>query len=165
MSKWMEKLQLVDYLLGAVVIWLAALSLYFIKVLGSWNKLTRSGKDINLAQVLENIIKDLGQVNRKTDSLKQEIEGLGKEKQRYFQKHALVRFNPFEDTGGDQSFIVALMTGADNGFVISSLHSRSGTRIYAKQIQSAKAVGHEFSKEEKEVVDKAVGALILKDKN
>lgn len=153
----MEKFQLVDYLVIAALIWLAVLSFYFIKVLGSWNKLTKSGKDINLAQVLENLIKDQGLVNKKADILKQELESLSKEKQKYFQKQALVRFNPFEDTGGDQSFIVALLNGINNGFVISSLHSRSGTRVYAKQIQGAKPVGHEFSKEEKEVVEKAIG--------
>ncbi len=151
----MEKLQFVDYLVAAIFVWLVVLSACFIRVLGSWNKLTRSGKDLNLAQILENIIRDQESINKKVDVLKQEIEGLHKESESYFQKHALVRFNPFEDTGGDQSFIVALLNGANNGFVISSLHSRNGTRVYAKLIAGAKASSHQFSKEEKEVVEKA----------
>lgn len=151
----MEKFQLVDYFLGAILIWLVVLSVYFIKVLRSWNKLTRSGKDLNLQGILENMIGREQSTDRKVEILGEEINKLQGESKSYFQKHALVRFNPFEDTGGDQSFIVALMTGANNGFVISSLHSRNGTRVYAKQIAGAKASSNELSKEEKEVVEKA----------
>lgn len=151
----MEKLQLVDYFLGAILVWLVVLSACFIKVLGSWNKLTKSGKDLNLQGILENIIGREQSMTRKVDILGEEINKLQGESKSYFQKHALVRFNPFEDTGGDQSFIIALMTGANNGFVISSLHSRNGTRVYAKQITDAKPLSSELSKEEKEVVEKA----------
>jgi hypothetical protein len=46
----------------------------------------------------------------------------------------LVRFNPFSDTGGDQSFALALLDGDANGIVLSSLHSRLATRVYVKQV-------------------------------
>ncbi|MEX2028644.1 MAG: DUF4446 family protein [Candidatus Curtissbacteria bacterium] len=158
----MEKLQFIDYLIAAVFIWLTTLSFYFVRVFGSWNRLTKSGKNLNLAQILENIIRDQAILVRRVDSLSASIEGLQKQSKNYFQKQALVRFNPFEDTGGDQSFIVALLNGADNGFIISSLHSRNGTRVYAKLVEAGKPAGHQFSKEEKEIVEKAAGT---KDKN
>lgn len=91
------------------------------------------------------------QVNQLTEK----IEKLEAAQKDTIQKHALVRFNPFEDTGGDQSFALALLDEKDNGIVISSLHSRGGTRVYAKQVVAAKASVHQFSKEEKEVVEKA----------
>jgi Protein of unknown function (DUF4446) len=47
----------------------------------------------------------------------------------------LVRFNPFQDTGGDQSFALALLDKKGDGVVISSLHSRTNTRFYAKPIK------------------------------
>jgi hypothetical protein len=46
----------------------------------------------------------------------------------------LVRFNPFEDTGGNQSFALALVDSRGDGFVLSSLHARAGTRVYAKAV-------------------------------
>ncbi len=46
----------------------------------------------------------------------------------------LVRFNPFEDTGGNQSFALAILDGRGDGFVVSSLHARAGTRVYAKAV-------------------------------
>ena len=51
-----------------------------------------------------------------------------------FGRIGLVRFNPFEDTGGNQSFALALLDGHGDGFVVSSLHARAGTRVYAKAI-------------------------------
>jgi hypothetical protein len=56
-----------------------------------------------------------------------------------FGRIGLVRFNPFEDTGGNQSFALALLDGRGDGFVVSSLHSRNGTRIYAKAIAKGTA--------------------------
>lgn len=70
-------------------------------------------------------------------------------------KVALIRFNPFEDAGGDQSFAVALLDTFDNGIIISSLHSRDGTRVYAKPITKGRTK-HHLSDEEKTVLKKAV---------
>jgi hypothetical protein len=47
----------------------------------------------------------------------------------------LVRYNPFQDTGGDQSFALALLDKMGNGVVISSLHTRTATRFYAKPVK------------------------------
>jgi hypothetical protein len=52
----------------------------------------------------------------------------------------LVRYNPFQDTGGDQSFALALLDKQGDGVVISSLHSRTMTRFYAKPIKGGVAV-------------------------
>ena len=51
----------------------------------------------------------------------------------------MVRFNPFEDTGGNQSFALAILDAQGNGFVVSSLHSRGGTRVYGKTVAGGKA--------------------------
>ncbi len=67
----------------------------------------------------------------------------------------MVRFNPFKDTGGDQSFAIALLDKNNNGVVISTLYSREGTRIYAKPIEKGDSSYH-LSEEEKEAIQKAV---------
>jgi hypothetical protein len=51
----------------------------------------------------------------------------------------IVRFNPFADTGGQQSFVVALLDARQSGLVISSLHSRQGTRVYMKQVTEGRS--------------------------
>ena len=58
---------------------------------------------------------------------------------RAFQRVGLVRYNPFEETGGNQSFALALLDAGGDGWVLSSLHARSGTRVYVKAIKSGRA--------------------------
>jgi hypothetical protein len=53
----------------------------------------------------------------------------------HFGRLGLVRFNTqFDDTGGNQSFALAILDANNDGFVITSLHSRTGTRLYAKAV-------------------------------
>jgi hypothetical protein len=55
------------------------------------------------------------------------------------QRIGIVRFNPFADTGGQQSFVVALLDARNSGVLISSLHSRQQTRVYVKQITEGRS--------------------------
>ena len=70
----------------------------------------------------------------------------------HIQKIGLVRFNPFKDTGGDQSFILSLVDGNDTGVIISGLFARTGTRWYAKRIVKGKSLEHDLSEEEKKAL-------------
>ncbi len=51
------------------------------------------------------------------------------------QKVGFLRFNPFQDTGGDNSFIIVLLDAQNTGFILSSLYMREGTRLYAKAVE------------------------------
>lgn len=151
----MDSLQIATYIIVALVVWVALLSIYLIKTIGHWRRLTKGENNLDLGKVLEKIVTrgDL-QANQITQILK-ELDKSKKRELANFQKHALIRFNPFEEAGGDQSFVIALLDGDNNGIVVSSLHSRGGTRVYAKQVVGAKPATHQFSKEEKEAVEKA----------
>lgn len=71
------------------------------------------------------------------------------------QKVGVIRFNPFKDTGGDQSFAIALLDKGNDGLVISSLYSREGTRIYTKPIENGTSSYH-LSEEENQAIKKAM---------
>lgn len=66
-----------------------------------------------------------------------------------------VRFNPFSDTGGDQSFCLAVLDAEGSGWVLSSIHARTGNRVYAKQLVLGKS-SHTLSEEEATAVTKAL---------
>lgn len=70
------------------------------------------------------------------------------------QKVGVVRFNPFKDTGSDQSFAIALMDLSDNGLIISSLFTREGTRVYSKPLEKGKSK-YPLSEEEKHAIGQA----------
>ena len=69
------------------------------------------------------------------------------------QKIGLVRFSPFEDTGSDQSFALALLDGAANGIIISSLHGRDRTRMYVKRVKHGEGEEYALSDEEKQAIE------------
>ncbi len=58
------------------------------------------------------------------------------------QKVGTYFYNPYGDTGGTLSFSIAMLDAEDNGIVISSLHSRSGTQVYAKAIARGQSKQH-----------------------
>lgn len=68
----------------------------------------------------------------------------------------LVRFSPFHDTGGDQSFALALLDGRMTGVVITGLHARTDSRLYAKPIEAGTST-YSLTPEEHEAMDIAVG--------
>jgi hypothetical protein len=67
----------------------------------------------------------------------------------------LVRFSPFHDTGGDQSFALALLDGRRDGVVLTALHSRSDSRLYAKPIEGG-ASSYVLTGEEREAMSRAL---------
>ncbi|MCA1569623.1 MAG: DUF4446 family protein [Chloroflexi bacterium] len=74
---------------------------------------------------------------------------------RSLQHIGLVRFNPFDDTGSDQSFTIALLDDQHDGIVLSSLHGRANTRIFAKPV-SGGGSQHTLSDEESQAIRIAV---------
>ncbi len=71
-------------------------------------------------------------------------------------KSAVLRFNPFREVGGNQSFTLTLLDGQNTGLLISSLHTREGTRIYAKPVLLGNQDGFPFTDEEKAVIHQAI---------
>lgn len=151
----MDTYSFTDIALIFLLLWLSVLSFLLFRVKSGWRKISQ-GKNQNLTQVLETIINRQDLTSKNIAKIVHEISQLGTLTKSSFQKSSLVRYNPFEDTGGDQSFAIALLNGNNSGIVVSSLHSRTGTRVYAKQIVNGKAASHELSKEEKEAIDKAI---------
>jgi hypothetical protein len=60
----------------------------------------------------------------------------------------LVRFDAFEDTGGAQSFALALVDDDGDGIVLTSLHSRPTTRVFIKTLRRGVADAPLSSEEE-----------------
>jgi hypothetical protein len=96
--------------------------------------LTRGEEGKSLEAILDAHLDKVYAVAREVDDLSARSAVLEQAQRRSFQRIGLVRFNPFEDTGGNQSFALALLDQAGDGFVVSSLHARAGTRVYGKAI-------------------------------
>jgi Protein of unknown function (DUF4446) len=141
--------------LAIIFVWLISLSIFFWRILQHYNNLTSGDSTKGLKTILEELLKEAELNKKDIDYLKQYSAKLEKEGLLHIQKVGLVRFNPFKDTGGDQSFIISLIDGKDTGVIISGLYSRTGTRWYAKKISEGKGVEHELSEEEKRALKEA----------
>ena len=101
--------------------------------------LTRGDGGGSLEAVLDAHLDKVYAVAHELDELAARMAVLEGAQRRAFQRVGLVRYNPFEETGGNQSFALALLDAAGDGWVLSSLHARSGTRVYAKAIKAGRA--------------------------
>lgn len=144
--------QVLIVLLGVLITWLIALTVLFYRFYASLRKLTEGVTKKDLKTVLEKMLKDFDKQEKEIEDLVNKAEELKKDNLSNLQKVGLVRYNPFAETGGDQSFCLSLLDGNDTGLVISSLHSRDATRIYAKPVKKGKAAGYDLSAEEKQAI-------------
>lgn len=103
-------------------------------------------EDAGLSAALESLASRLSETTARTERLVARAEQIDAALAHTVQGVGLVRFRAFQDTGGDQSFALALADGEGNGVVISALYGRGKTRIYAKPVQgwlSPKPLGEE----------------------
>ncbi len=149
--------------LGAICFWLILLTYLYLR---QWSFLKQlfpknDSRDIRneASFLLRNRFKEVTEAisgfEKDNKILQNKLIGVIKDGLGNLQKIAVLKYNPFEETGGDQSFSLALLNGKLDGVVITSLHSRSGTRIYLKDIKSGKSE-LELSKEEAQVLKKAI---------
>jgi len=118
--------------------------------------LTRGEEGKDLGAILDAHLDKVFAVSNEVDELTVRTAVAEANLRRSFQRIGLVRFNPFEDTGGNQSFALALLDSKRDGIVVSSLHSRQNTRVYLKAIVGGRSETA-LSDEESEALRKAGG--------
>ncbi len=143
-------------LLGIAFLWLGVLSFFYFGAVRHYKKLVGQNTELDLEAVLEKIVEKVEAGSESLKDLEKFTTQLRDDSRWHLQKIGLVRYNPFDGTGGDQSFAVALLNEGGDGVVISSLHARDLTRVYGKPVKAGKADGYEFSEEEKRAVTKAL---------
>jgi hypothetical protein len=120
-----------------------------------YRALVGDGRGGSIGEVLEQHIGRVDAVARRLGEMDQVHAALEHRTLTSLQHIGLVRFNPFEDTGSDQSFAIALLDGERDGIVISSLHGRANTRVFAKPVQGGSSP-HALSTEEEQAIRIAV---------
>lgn len=126
------------------------------------NNLKKNIKEINSITKHTDLNTFLGELAASNKNIMQQQEQIQKTysdlriiAQKSLQKTALIRFNPFKDTGGDQSFVLCILDHTDTGFIVTAIHSRDGTRIYTKDIINGTAK-LSLSVEEKKALANAI---------
>jgi len=130
-----------------LLIWLAWLEFRL-------KRLFRGAKGRDIEGVIIALGKELEGLKVSRSRTEEYLKDIERRLRKSVQQVGIVRFNPFNDSGGDQSFVIALLDENGNGVVFSSLYSREHVRVYAKPIEEGKS-RYPLSEEEKQAIEKA----------
>lgn len=89
----------------------------------------------NLEMKIEEYYETSKRIEEKYSKLLDMVTDMDKTDKSKIQKVGLIRYNPFDEMGGNLCFALALLDGNDNGVVLNGIHSRTGSFTYAKPIE------------------------------
>jgi hypothetical protein len=148
---------------GAVILALVGLSAAVIvlarrlyRATAAYRSILHESSGTSLGEALDAQVSRVESVQQRLAELDSRYAQLETRSRGSLQHVGLVRFNPFNDTGSDQSFAIALLDDERSGVVVSSLRGRDGTRIFAKPIHAGQA-SHSLSAEEQKALGIASG--------
>lgn len=149
-ENWFPALAVLAVLLSAANIWL------LMSLRRRFRAALTNSEGASLEQTLARHHSRVEAVDAKLDKLREAYRQLALVASNSSQKLAVVRYNPFGDTGGDQSFTLAILDAHDSGYVLTSIHGREGTRVYVKPVDQGKST-YQLSKEEQQALSQAAG--------
>jgi hypothetical protein len=139
---------------GAALAWAGWLHTRLRQVNAEYKALVAGTSGGDLEQILHGHIAEVRATIQRLEDLEALAHQTDLASRRSLQWLGVLRFNPFNDVGGDQSFALALVDGYGNGVVVSSLHMRDVTRVYAKPLKKWEAE-HHLTDEEKQAIANA----------
>jgi len=143
------------FLVLVLLLWVLTLQGRLSRTVRHYRLLTQGVEGNNLQEILDKQVSRSYETSMRVEELGKYSRELDQTLQRAIQRVGLVRFNPFNDTGGDQSFVIALLDAAGDGIVISSIFSRKDSRIYAKAVHHGDS-RYPLSEEEREAIQQAI---------
>ena len=115
------------------------------------------GKDgQSLEKDIIRLYEDNKLLKNSTEKNKKDIRTLYKNMESTFQKMGLVKYDAFNQMGGQLSFCIALLDENNNGFIINSVHSTEGCYSYTKEIKAGQSA-LDLGNEEEEALRIAMG--------
>lgn len=117
-------------------------------------KLVRGGDGASLEGTIRSLITRTELLESHAKKTEAALNNLDERMQRAIRGVSVQRFDPFQNSGGQQSFSSALLTEQGDGVVISGIHARDGVRVYAKEVSKFQSE-RELSDEEQTSIAEA----------
>lgn len=108
----------------------------------------------NLEGVMTNITKELSDIEKIQIKTIKHLDTVDKRLNKSIRSIEMIRFNPFEDAGSNQSFAISLVNDEGDGVILSSLYARDRMSVFAKPVNKWDSKTS-LSDEEKEVLEKS----------
>ena len=152
------------YIFIVLIFLIIVLFILYVKVNMKYNRLKSSyhsfmrGKD---GKTLERSILDkfdeLDDMNSIVKKNSNDIKNLFSDVKRNYQKVSIVRYDAFNEMGGNLSFALTLLDGNNSGFILNAMHSREGCYTYVKEIINGESYIN-LGEEEKKALNKAINS-------
>ncbi len=146
--------------LGILVIWLGGVSFLIWQQNRFLQSLFPKSGERDIRKKFTEIIRVVEGFRGELSDLENKVVAIQDKGLEHIQRIELLRFNPYNDTGGNISFTACFLNNKGSGIVMTSLHARSGTRVFGKEIILGKSKKFELSKEEEAVIKKALAREI-----
>lgn len=123
----------VAFLLLVMVI---VLMVKFSRLSGRYQKFMSGKNAKSLEKDIVGLYEDNKLIKASMDKSRNDIENLYRKLEGVFQKIGIVKYDAFDQMGGQLSFSLALLDENDNGFILNSVHSAEGCYSYTKEIKA-----------------------------
>ena len=127
----------------------AAVIILFIRNLMLGSKLKRIGRSYSqfmsgtgiedLEQVIIDMKERISGQEKSDEKLKGSVEAINETLRHKKGNVGILRYNAFADRGSDLSFSLAIVDDQEDGLVLSGLHSRDQTFVYAKPVKQGQS--------------------------
>lgn len=141
--------------IAVLFVWILVLTVVVFRMIRHYNRLTHGVSSKTMQEVLSSLLKKYESNAKDITTLQEALRYVESDGKLHLQRIGVVRFNPFSDTGGSQSFTLAILDAKDNGIIMTSLYARTGNRWYIKHIKAGLCEDVELSKEEQSAIKKA----------
>ena len=99
--------------------------------------------------------KTVEQLERAVKQNARDVDTIYKRMKTHYQKIGIVRYDAFQEMGGNLSFVLTMLDENNNGWVFNAMHSREGCYTYIKEIVKGESY-MELGEEERESLKKAM---------
>ena len=143
-------------IIGILFVWIVTLEWRFLRTTRTLRILFTGRRGVDLEQMLRAYLQRVDHSDQTVSELVARTVQLEKKAPTNVQHVGVIRFNPFPDKGGDQSFAVALLDDRADGVVFTGLHTRGDSRVYSKPVVGGNST-YALTEEEKEAISRAMG--------
>jgi uncharacterized protein YlxW (UPF0749 family) len=138
---------------------------FLIIVIVLWNKLSKlrsnymsmlnGDASINVEQALIDLQEKNTALQNETENMQQFMNTMVEEMKKKKANLGVYRYNAFAESGNDLSFSIALVDDEQDGLVLSGIHNRDETYVFAKPLEKGQSK-YTLSPEEKEAIHRSV---------
>ena len=153
------ELDMIVIALAAILVILIILSIILIakqsKLRKRYDEFMRGQNGTSLEVAFQKKFENMDVINQELDIIKNRLDGIDENLMKTYQKIGIVKYDAFKEVGGTLSFVLALLTKENDGFLINSMHSnREGCFTYIKEVKKGE-VFVTLSDEENQALEEA----------